>query len=130
MALLDVLRDRAELPSQPAETSRPVGGHWPRRTFGFTSLAGRVAERVQQTAQQTPKWGALAGSEGDGDFLFCPTVPRLTPSEKHERRQYAATIREACEKLPSNVDEADALLAASPKALRGWEWRTWQTAAD
>jgi WD40 repeat protein/uncharacterized caspase-like protein len=123
MALLDVMHDRADLPSQPVASGRTRDRRWPEGTFGFTSLASRVAERVQQTARQTPKWGALVGSEGDGDFLFRPAVPRLTPTAKQQRRQYAATIRQAYETLRSNVDDAETQLSGCSAPLRGWEWR-------
>lgn len=74
-AILQELRDRADSPR-------------PDRAFTFRQLATRVETRVFNAlgSRQIPNWGRLA--EGDGDFIFRPTLWRPTPGLIRERNDY------------------------------------------
>ena len=121
-ALLKVLRERADSPRED-------------HVFTFRQAASQIESRVANAIQsrQIPDWGRLG--PGDGDFLFRPTVKRMTPREVSEKRrlisrwqQYAKDInlsQEAWDKydFPLAIEllerhaPTDAL-----EDLRGFEW--------
>jgi WD40 repeat protein len=118
-ALLAELRDRAD-------TRRAD------HAFTFGQLAPRVRERVtaKLRGRQIPAYGSLA-PDADGDFVFRPSVRRLTPSERSARRKYALTMRS----LPLVWEAGEVALTrrlldeARPEPdredLRGFEWFHW-----
>ncbi len=81
-ALLRTLRERAN-------SARPD------QAFAFRQLAARVEARVRDSlgSAQVPDWGRLG--PGDGDFVFRPTLWRLTPSREAARRRYTAALTAA-----------------------------------
>ncbi|MCA9128932.1 MAG: CHAT domain-containing protein [Planctomycetales bacterium] len=74
-SLLQVLRERAN-------SLRPD------HTFTFRQLAAQVETRVANAlgSRQIPQWGQLAA--GDGDFVFRPTVIRVTPRERAQETDW------------------------------------------
>ncbi|MEQ8788945.1 MAG: caspase family protein [Pirellulaceae bacterium] len=104
--LLRVLRERADSPR-------------PDHAFTFRQVAAQVELRVANAlgSRQIPDWGRLG--EGDGDFVFRPTVRRTTPSELSEERRLTAHRRLIDVHLTNGLKpyaEGD-LLAAAPHFL-------------
>lgn len=106
-ALLGSLKVRADTPRAD-------------HVFNFRLLAAQVEAAVSRAGRQTPEWGYLA--PGGGDFLFRPTLERLTPREMSARAKYAEQLVAARQRLATNRAEAGRILDATPEELRGWEW--------
>lgn len=105
-AMLNVMRERAN-------SSRE----------GDVFTARELAVRVESTVSkgQTPDWGRLGG--GRGDFVFRPTVDRMTPRENAERDNYAVRITLADIKIKDGkLAKAKSLLDGCPTRLRHFEW--------
>ncbi|MCH7725662.1 MAG: caspase family protein, partial [Planctomycetes bacterium] len=90
-ALLQVLRERANSPRQD-------------HAFTFRQLAAQVESRVANKlgSRQIPDWGALA--TGGGDFVFRPTVRRVTPRERASQTQQF--FADALNVARDNLDDA------------------------
>lgn len=77
------------------------------RAFRFSSLGENVQRstdasndvRSDSISYRPPRMGHLPPVDGDGDYLFFPTVNRMTPSDLSEHRNYARDIRSAAESL-------------------------------
>ena len=106
-ALLESLKNRANTPRVD-------------HVFNFRLLAAQVEAAVSRAGRQTPEWGYLA--PGDGDFLFRPSLDRVTPREKSAHAKYAEKLVVARQKLATNRDEAARLLEDCAEEMRGWEW--------
>ena len=65
-----------------------------RSRLRFGRLAPRVRDRVtaKLKGRQIPGYGRLA-TDADGDFVFRPSVHRLTPSELAKRTQYSLAMQ-------------------------------------
>jgi WD40 repeat protein/HEAT repeat protein len=100
----------------------------PDQVFTFRELAARVEARVRDAlgSAQVPNWGRL--DDGQGDFLFVPTLWRLTPAVGSARRAYAAAMAAAQAALARrDLTRVDGLLEDQrPRRgevdLRGFEW--------
>lgn len=109
-ALIQEMRDRA-------------GTEREDQAFTFRQLAARVEARTRELpgSQQIPDWGKLAS--GDGDFVFKPTLRRVTQREKIRHAEYTQLITQADEELQKqHLTEANILLERCPTDLRAWEW--------
>lgn len=109
-SLLDVLRARANSVRDDD-------------VFTAREMAVRVESMVSKG--QTPDWGRLEA--GRGDFVFKPTLDRLTPREIAERDNYAIRVTLASIKIAEGkLDKAEVLLQGCPQHLRHFEWhRLW-----
>jgi CHAT domain-containing protein len=104
--LLAVLRERADSLRED-------------HAFNFRAVAVEVEKRVRDApgSRQIPNWGSLdAGA--DGDFVFRPTVARLTPREQQEKMRRESesllsqsSLRTIDTTLRFASTEADQLLA-------------------
>ena len=109
-ALIQEMRDRA-------------GTEREDQAFTFRQLAARVEARTRELpgSLQIPDWGKLAS--GDGDFVFKPTLRRVTQREKSRHAEYTQLITQADEELQKqHLREANILLERCPADLRAWEW--------
>ncbi len=98
------------------------------QSFTFRDLAARTETRVREKpgSQQIPDWGQLV--PGDGDFIFKPTLHRLTPTQAARRKAYAHDIKLAADALEhGDCGLVRELLARYPRPseaddYRGFEW--------
>jgi WD40 repeat protein len=131
-ALLKEMEDRCD--SERAE-----------KVFTFSYLAQRAQSHFDSgkgeslDTRQIPASGRLPPIQGDGEFLFFPTVERTTPSERarqvaeHDRHaSYASNLRRAAKALDYDSRLANELLndpQLHPKDLRESAWHLLEAAS-
>jgi WD40 repeat protein len=105
-----------------------VDSKYPDHRFNLKEVAVRLESHLKNapSSYQKPTWGYL--DTGRGDFVFRPTYRRVTPTERIERRRYAATIQRAQQLwMQGELDQVRTLLRAqepqsSVEDLRSFEW--------
>lgn len=108
LALLNTLKQRADTP-------------WPDRVINLRLLAAKVESTVARSSSQIPQSGLLGS--GDGDFLFRPTVDRMTPTEQQSVNEYARALAVAQKASETGAATVDKTLDGCAEKQRGWEWR-------
>jgi hypothetical protein len=99
------------------------------QAFTFCQLATRVKDKVTEAlkGRQIPDYDKLS-SKSDGEFVFVPSIRRVTPSGESARRAYSLAIQSA-----SRIMEAGDLTLTrqllnelgprgSREDLRDFEW--------
>lgn len=97
-----------------------------RNVFTFNELAVGVQRRLdgRVDTDQVPKSGRLG--DGDGEFLFIPTVRRATPSEAAQSLKYSVALKRISRLADEDPAFASQLLdddRICPEELRDFMWK-------
>lgn len=106
-----------------------AGSDRSRNAFTFSELALRIRQRVGTApgTVQIPTFGAIPPPDwapvGDGDFIFVPTLDRMTPRENERIGQYISSMQQAKEAARTGqMALAQDALNRCPVSLKNWEW--------
>ena len=111
-AFLAIMKERAFTPDTESHE------------FTFSALAELVRAKViiRTGGIQRPRAGRV--EDGSGEFLFRPTIHRLTAPERYRHQKYAEALRSAHQSLlAGDTTQAERRLFETEPLLRRWEWQ-------